>query len=296
MTDSVTVTDQRAPERASNRSGWIAFAGIALLIAALVVLRRSLSLDSGDVALVIAWGSLPLLTLSGISAGAAAGMWAVHVFGRVPRIAASVLAGSATGVLASAAVFMLRGVPSSAILVLALALALSGALGGAIAAIRPAEIARGGVPATLAALLLFFVVAFNSSWLLPLFGADGTAAGNHSANGLLAGAQALLIGLISGFVAYFTIRRSGAACRWPVYMLAGGLPGLFYIVADLFTRVGTTRLLSLAVSDTTVDRLVSTDLGAGRINTGLVLFFVGAITAMIAFGRTLKPADPDSAG
>lgn len=290
MTDSVTVTDQHAPEHTPSRHGWIAFAGIALLIAALVVLRRSLSPGSGDVALVIAWGSLPLLTLSGISAGAAAGLWAVAVFNRVPRIAASVLAGSATGILASAAVFMLRGVPSSAILVLAAALALSGALGGAIAAIRPAEIARGGVPATLASLLLFFVVAFNSSWLLPLFGADGTAAGNHSANGLLAGAQALLIGLISGLVAYFTIRRSGATCRWPVYMLAGGLPGLFYIVADLFARIGTTRLLSLATADTTVDRLVSSDLGAGRINTGLVLFFVGAITAMIAFGRTLKPS------
>jgi hypothetical protein len=288
MTDSVTVTDRRAPERAAGRSGWIAFAGIALLIAALVVLRRSLSLDSGDVALVIAWGSLPLLTLSGISAGAAAGLWAAQLFHRVPRIAASVIAGSATGVLASAAVFMLRGVPSSAILVLALALALSGALGGAIAAIRPVEIARGGVPATLVALLLFFVVAFNSSWLLPLFGADGTAAGNRSANGLLAGAQALLIGLVSGFVAYFTIKRSRATCRWPVYMLAGGLPGLFYIIADLFTRIGTKQLLGLATADTTVDRLISGDLGAGRINTGLVLFFVGAITAMLAFGRTLK--------
>ncbi|HEX6682045.1 MAG TPA: hypothetical protein VF062_04590 [Candidatus Limnocylindrales bacterium] len=292
MTDSVTVadTDTEAPERATNRSGWIAFAGIALLVAALAILRRQLSLDTGDVALTIASGSLPLLTLSGISAGAAMGLWAVHFIQRVPRIAASVLAGSATGVLASAAVFMVRGIPSSALLVLALALALAGALGGAIAAIRPTAIPRAGVPATLVALLLSFVVAFNWSWLLPLFGADGTAAGNHSANGLLAGAQALLIGLVSGVFAFFSIRRSRASVRWPVYMVAGGMPGLLWIVADLFTRIGTTRLLSLASSDTTADRLLSGDMGAGRINTGLVLFFVGAVTAMVCFGRTLKPS------
>jgi len=290
MTDSVTVPDQRVPERATSRSGWIAFAGIALLIAALAILRRSLSIDTGDVALSIASGSLPMLTLSGISAGAAMGLWAVHFIRRVPRFAASVLAGSATGVLASASVLMVRGIPSSAVLVLALALALSGALGGAIAAIRPTEIPRAGVPATLVALVMFFVVAFNSSWLLPIFGADGTAAGIHSANGLLAGAQALLVGLVSGIVAYFSIRRSGAAVRWPIYLLAGGLPGLLWIVADLFTRVGTTRLLALASADPTGDRLFSSGLGAGRINTGLLLFFVGGLTAMIAFGRTLKPS------
>jgi hypothetical protein len=29
-------------------------------------------------------------------------------------------------------------------------------------------------------------------------------------------------------------------------------------------------------------------LGASRVNTGLALFFIGGLTAMIAFGRTLK--------
>lgn len=293
MTDSVAVPNQRAPERGTSHNGWIAFSGVALLVASLAILRRTLSLDTGDVALSIASGSLPLLTLSGISAGAATGLWAVLFIRRVPVIAASVLAGSATGVLASASVLMVRGIPSSAVLVLALALAVSGALGGAIAAIRPTEIAQAGVLATLVALGVSFVMAFNSSWLLPMFGADGTASGNHSANGLLAGAQALLVGLISGLVAFFSIRRRGVSVRWPVYMLAGGMPGLLWIVADLFTRVGTTRLLALAASDTTADRLFSSGLGAGRINTGLLMFFVGAFTAMIAFGRTLKP--PSSA-
>ena len=67
----------------------------------------------------------------------------------------------------------------------------------------------------------------------------------------------------------------------------GGLPGLLWIVGDLVTRVGTSRLLTLISSDASGDRLVQQGLGASRLNTGLVLFFIGAITAMVALGRTL---------
>jgi hypothetical protein len=266
---------------------------LTLLVVSLAILRRQLSLDGGDVALTIASGSLPLLTLSGISAGAAMGLWAVHqgFFRRVPRIAASVLAGSITGVLASASVFMVRDIPWAAVLVLALALALAGALGGLIAAVRPAAIPRAGIPATLVALVLYFVLAYNSSWLLPIFGGDGTPAGNYAANGLLAATQALVTGIVCGWIAYRSIRRSGEKLRWPTYMIAGGMPGLLWIVGDLFARVGTTRLFSLASSDTTVDRLYASGLGVGRIITGMLMFFAGALAAMIAFGRTLKPSD-----
>jgi hypothetical protein len=289
MTDSVTIADERTLAGRTHRNGWIAFAGIAMLVVSLAILRSSVSLDGGDVSLSVATVSLPQLTLSAIVAGIAMGLWAVHFFPRVRPTVASALAGCLTGALASAAVLMVRGIPSSAVLVLALALAVTGALGGLIAAIRPDVIPRGGVIATLVALLLFYVVAFNSSWLLRVFGDDGTAAGRLSANGLLAGAQALIVGILCGVIAFLTVRRSRQTVRWPAYLLAGGMPGLLWIVAEVFTRIGTARLLSLASSDSAADRIASAMAGAGRINTGLVLFFVGAVTAMILFGRTLKP-------
>ncbi|WP_162908084.1 hypothetical protein [Allorhizocola rhizosphaerae] len=299
MTSSETLTptppEETVDGKGSGGGGWLAFGGIAMLIASLTILRAyfSFSLQSGDLALSVASSALPLLTLAGISAGAAVGLWVVGRFSfslGYRRILATVASGSLTGALASASVLLIRGIPAEAAGVVALVLGLAGALGGALAAIRPQAIVRGGVAATLTALVLFFVVAFNSNWLLRLFGDDGTLAGREAANGLLAGAQALTIGLIGGLVAFFTMRRSGS--RWPAYLIAGGMPGLLWIVGDIVTRLGTAKLLTLAASDASGDRHIQQGLELGRINTGLVLFFVGAITAIIALGRTL-PRTPN---
>lgn len=281
---TASAADTAHTQRASSQGGWLAFGGIAMLIASLTILRRALGGDGGDLALSIAYSALPLLTLTGITAGAAVGLW---IFSRYGRTVLSVLAGAITGALASAAVLLVRGMPGGAVAVVATALALAGALGGALTIIRPIEVVRGGCAATLSALIIFMVVAFNSSWLLRAFGADGTDAGNRAANGWLAGTQALAVGLIGGLIAYWVLRRSKTTLGWPAYTLAGGMTGLLWIVADLFTRIGTARLLALTSADAAGDRLLQSGLGAGRINTGLVLFFVGAITAMIAFGRTL---------
>lgn len=284
MTEPATITRTAPGGSAAAPGGWLAFGGIAMLIVVLSILRRSLSLGTGDLALSTAYSSLPLLTISGITAGASVGLW---VFGRYGRTLFSVLAGAATGALASAAVLLVRGVPGAAVAVMAAVLALAGAIGGVLTAIRPIEIVRGGITATLMALLVFFLVAFNSSWLLRVFGDDGTQAARESANGLLAGAQALTVGILGGLIAFWVIRRSRATVRWPAYLLAGGMTGLLWIVGDLVTRIGTARLLALATSDTAGDQAFQRGLEYARINTGLVLFFVGAITAMIAFGRTL---------
>ncbi len=288
MTKSATLQPSPPTPAREAGGGWLAFAGIALLIGVLTVLRRQLALGGGDLALSSASSALPLLTIAGIAAGAAVGLWVVGRFsfsGGGQRTAATVAAGSVTGAMASASVLLIRGIPAEAAGVMALVLGVAGALGGALASVRPQPIVRGGIVATLTALVLFFVVAFNSNWLLRLFGDDGTLTGRESANGLLAGAQALTVGLVCGLVAFFTIRRSGV--RWPAYLLAGGMPGLLWIVGDIVTRLGTAKLLTLAASDPAGDRQIHQSLELGRINTGLVLFFVGAITAIIALGRTL---------
>jgi hypothetical protein len=273
------------------RGGWLAFVAVAWLVLVLAALRKSLVPDSGDLALAMAAGSLLQLTLAGILAGAAMGLWAAGQLTRFPRPLVTSVAGLVTGVLASLAVLFVRGMPSGAIWVLALALGLAGAIGGGLSVVRPAVMVRAGVIATLVNLAFFNVMQFNSSWLLEVFGADGTDAGNKAAGGYLSFTQAALAGLLGGYLAYRVVRRSGLTLRWPSYLLAGGIPGLLWIVGDIITRVGVARLLTLASVDPDGDKVIMHSLGASRINTGLMLFFVGGLTAMIAFGRTLKPRE-----
>lgn len=269
--------------------GWLAFAAVAWLVLVLAALRKSLIPDSGDLALATAATALLQLTLAGMVAGGAMGVWASGQVTRFPRAVVTVAAGLLTGVLASVAVLFVRGMPTGAIWVLALALGLAGAIGGGLSAIRPQGIVYAGVLATLVSLVLFNVLQLNSSWLLKVFGADGTDAGNQAAGGYLAFTQALVVGLIGGYLAYRLVRRTApSTVRWPFYLLAGGIPGLLWIVGDVITRIGVARLLTLASADPNGDRQIMASLGASRINTGLMLFFIGGLTAMIAFGRTLK--------
>jgi hypothetical protein len=291
MTSSLSSTaespgTQKNEKRA--RGGWLAFAAVAWLVLVLAALRKSLAPGSGDLALATAAGSLLQLTLAGIVAGAAMGLWAAAQFTRFPRPLVTVLAGLCTGVLASLAVLFVRGIPAEAMWVLALALGIAGAIGGALSALRPGTIVRAGVIATLVNLAFFNVMQLNSSRLLKIFGADGTDAGNQAAAGYLSFTQALLAGALGGYIAYRVVRASGLALRWPHYLLAGGIPGLLWIVGDLITRIGVARLFTLASVDPDGDKVIMHSLGSSRINTGLVLFFVGGLIAMIAFGRTLK--------
>jgi MFS family permease len=277
------------------RGGWLAFAAVLWLIAVLTIVRNFLAPTSGDIALAAAATSLLQLTLAGILAGAAVGIWVSGQVAartsRVPRQVVTVAAGLITGALASASVLLVRGMPANAVWVLALILGFAGAVGGALSMIQPQIIVTAAVVATLVNVFLFNVMQVNSDWLLPIFGANGTAAADQAASGYLSAVQALVAGLIGGYVAYRVVRRearlAGVTPRWPLYLLAGGLPGLLWIVGDLVTRIGTARLLTLVSSDAAGDRLVQEGLGASRLNTGLVLFFIGAITAMVAFGRKL---------
>jgi hypothetical protein len=271
------------------RGGWLAFAALAWLVLVLAVLRRSLIPHSGDLALATAASALLQLTLAGMVAGGAAGLWAAGRFTRPPRALVTVGAGLLTGALASVAVLFVQGMPTGAVRVLAFVLSLAGAAGGGLSALRPNAIVYAGVLATLVDLVFFNVMQLNSSWLLRVFGADGTSAGDKAAGGYLSLTQALVAGLLGGFVAYLVVRRfSNGTVRWPLYLLAGGIPGLLWIAGDIVTRMGVSRLLTLASADPAGDRLIIQGLGASRINTGLVLFFVGGLTSMIAFGRTLK--------
>jgi hypothetical protein len=66
------------------------------------------------------------------------------------------------------------------------------------------------------------------------------------------------------------------------------------LLAEGITRIGGGPLLRLASSVSDADRAFLLDAGTARVKYGLIVFFLGAIIAMIAFGRTL-PKRPRSA-
>lgn len=289
--------------RIPSTTGWLAFSALGWLVVALLFYRTSFNGgDGGDSSLVLAAVALPRVVQASLVAGAAVGLWSTLALGRrkpwadqgAGRWAVSTAAGLLTGTLASGAVLLAYGMSARAVGVVAIAVGVAGALGGALGAIRPARILAAGLSAALAVFIFLNSMALFSTPLLEAFGSGETAADRYAANGLLAGTIALVAGLIAGIVAYWRIRRAGARSgdtpKWPVYLAAGAASGVLLIVAEFCTRLGVSQLLSLASGDITGDEWFQSISAASRLNTGLVVLFVGAITTIVAYGRTLPKA------
>ncbi|TDC72905.1 hypothetical protein E1193_26735 [Micromonospora sp. KC606] len=176
-------------------------------------------------------------------------------------------------------------------------------IGAAIAGARTAAPVGAIVTATLGTLL--FVVAFSRARdpLFALFGADGSQASLVDAAKWVSRTESLLAGLLAGLLAfgYLTwarrraVRRDPATpvSRWPVYLAAGAGPGLLLLLTEVIIRVGGRTLLDLAGALSEADAVAQTSLGTSRIDNGIWMLFVGALTTLILFGRTLNPARLD---
>ncbi|BCJ70873.1 hypothetical protein CS0771_04170 [Catellatospora sp. IY07-71] len=311
MTEPATATSAQqrtagpgAPDGAHRPSptGWLAFSALAWLLVALLFYRTAFTGAEGDYNLVLASLLLPLVVQASLVAGAAVGLWSTLALGRrrqwadrgAGRWAVGIAAGLLTGAVASGAVLLAYGMSARAVGVVAIAMGASGALGGALGAVRPARILAAGLTGALAVLVFLNVMALFSTPLLDAFGGGDTAADRYEANGLLAGSLAVIAGLIAGFLAYTRLRRAakraGDSPSWPVYLAAGAAAGIMLSVAELAVRLGVAQLLALASADITADAEILDFIAASRRNTGLVVLFVGAITAIIAYGRSLpKP-------
>lgn len=176
-------------------------------------------------------------------------------------------------------------------------------IGGALAGARDAAPVGAVVTAALGTLL--FVVAFSRARdpLFDLFGADGSQASLVSAAKWVSRTESLLAGVLAGLLAFgylaWARRRAlrhdpaAPALRWPAYLVAGAGPGLLLLLAEVIIRVGGRSLLDLAGALSEADAVAQTSLGTSRVDNGIWVLFVGALTALIAFGRTLGPARRD---
>lgn len=294
--------------------GWLA--AVALVWLAVMLRSVQVSLASGgDGALGIteaAFG-LPAVVSAGLVGGAAAGLAARRLIGtrrlagarlaarsagRTARFTAALVAALVTG--AAATGFVLLTYPVSAVRpVIAGTIAAGAAIGGAVAGVRAGAVVGAVVTASLGVLVLTVIRELFKGELLTLFGAGDTPASVLEAQRWMANATSLAGGLVAGLIAFgylrFAVRRAGAAgtVRWPAYLVAGAGVGAMMLLTEGITRIGGGRVLALAGSVSESDRAFQDLANASRINAGLMVFFVGALTALIAFGRTLRPpAEP----
>ncbi|WP_405094547.1 hypothetical protein [Micromonospora sp. NBC_01412] len=266
------------------------------------------SAEAGVTAISLSAFALPGVISAALVTGAAVALAATNLLARrgAERVTLRFAVAVGTGVLvglAAALVINLTYFDNATTNVIAGTTAAAAIIGGAVAGAGNARVAGAIVAAALGALV--FVVAFSRARdpLFDLFGAGDTQESMVGAAKWVSRSESLLAGLLAGLLAfgYLTWARRRAerhdpaspAPRWPGYLLAGTGPGLLLLLAEIIIRVGGRSLLDLAGALSEADAVAQTSLGTSRIDNGIWVLFVGALTALIAFGRTLGPAPGD---
>lgn len=283
---------------------WLAVPAVIWLALALRSVLVSLRTDSVLGAVEAAIG-LPALISAALVGGAAVGLAAARFLaprlhrGSATRFAVALGAGLLTGVASAATVVVGYDAGESTVMVLGAVVAAGATIGGGLAGVRASAVVAAGVAGSLVVFLLTFGRGLFDSELLALFGADTSPISRVDAQQRLVWVGSAVDGLLAGVVAFLFLRRAGRRSvtppRWPAYLAAGGGAGAALLLTEVITQVGGARLLDLARSISEIDDLVQDLATQARLNSALIVLFLGALTAMILFGRTLGPAaaDPD---
>jgi iron complex transport system permease protein len=168
-------------------------------------------------------------------------------------------------------------------------------IGGALAGFRAPRVLAAVCWASIAVFAVGVLLNFVP-WLR-LFGSGSSTSSQFGAASWFSLTQRVLGGLAAGYVSYRSLRRArrdGADVRWPWYALAGAGPGLLLVLAEALARTAGARVLELAGKVSELETTVQQMLSGSRLNTALIVMFLGAITAIIAVGRTMGPAPDES--
>lgn len=232
--------------------------------------------------------ALPGAVTASLVAGAAVALFLVgrlRTLGTSARFAVCIGTGLALGALGAVSIITIN-TEGWVYAVVGGTIAAAATIGGALAGLRVPQVVAAVCWAALAVFLVGFVLNFLQSPLLSLFGSGTTSASQTSAAGWFSFTQSVLSGLTAGLVPYFLLRRRPPA--WPFYALAGAGPGLLLVLTEGLARTAGARVLDLAGKVSVLETTVQQMLGGSRLNNALIVLFVGAISAIIAVGRTLK--------
>ncbi|WP_433301196.1 hypothetical protein ACQP2F_05385 [Actinoplanes sp. CA-030573] len=175
-------------------------------------------------------------------------------------------------------------------------IAAAATIGGALAGFRQPRVLSAVGWASIGVFLVGFLLNIFQNPVLKALGSGSTDSSQASAAQWFTFLQAVLSGLAAGLIAYGILRRlrrraSGVDVPWPFYALAGAGPGLLLVVGEGLTRTAGARVLDLAGKVSELELAVQQMLSGARFNSALIILFVGAISAAIAVGRTIKPAE-----
>ncbi|MBO4209402.1 hypothetical protein [Micromonospora echinofusca] len=259
--------------------------------------------EVGAIAITLAANALPVVVAAALVTGAAVALVVANLLTRrgmlrpTPRFTATTATGLVVGVL-GALVVTLTFSAGSASMVLAGTTAAAATVGGAVAGTRLTAAVGALVSAALAVFAVVLVLSLFNGQLLSLFGAGETQVSQFNAARWVSRLASLTAGLVAGLVAFGYLRRAhrrGAApdLRWPAYLLAGAGPGLVLLVTEVIIRIGGGSVLNLAGALSEADGIAQRVLSGSRIDHAIGVLFVGALTTLIAFGRTLGPRPED---
>ncbi|WP_326560841.1 hypothetical protein [Micromonospora sp. NBC_01796] len=263
------------------------------------------SSDINSIVIAMAALALPGLISASMVGGAAAAVVAANLLTRrgvhrsTPRFAAAVGAGLLVGLLAALTVTLSYG-DGDSITVLAGTVAAAATVGGIAGGVRAVPVVGAVVAAGLTVFVINTALNIFKDPLLSLYGYGDTDQSQTNALEWFSRTGSIGGGLVAGLLVFFYLglaRRRTLALnpraslpRWPAYLVAGAGPGLLLLAAELLTQTAGARLLAAAGSLSEVDRGLQDQLSEYRSNQALWVLFVGALTALIAFGRTLRPA------
>ncbi|MFI5890838.1 hypothetical protein ACIA5D_12050 [Actinoplanes sp. NPDC051513] len=179
-------------------------------------------------------------------------------------------------------------------------IAAAATIGGALAGFRQPRVLAAACWAAIGVFLVGFVLNFFQNPVLRALGSGDSQASQTNAAQWFTFLQSFLSGLAAGFIAYGVLRRTrrrttAGDVAWPMYALAGGGPGLLLVVGEGLTRTAGSRVLELAGKVSELELTVQQMLSGARFNSALIVLFVGAISATVAVGRTIRPATTDEA-
>ena len=257
--------------------------------------------EFAEIAITVAANAVPVLAQGALVAGLGAGLLAGDLLVRRGRTGASTrfLAATGAGLLVgtvAALTVHFSYYSGTANMVLAGTTVAAATIGGALAGFLVAPAAGAVAAGTLTAYLMVLALSLFTDNLRSLFGAGESQESQVAAAQWVSRTSSVTAGLAAGLVVFaylrWSLRRAGAHGRslgLPPYLLAGAGTGLLLLIAEAITQFGGRSILDVAGSLSEADSIVQRVIGGSRWDHAIIVLFVGALTAVIAYGRTLEP-------
>lgn len=255
-------------------------------------------LASNEGAVVVLALSLSGFFLGGFFAGTVMGLiwgeWSTHAKGPAAYLSRPFMALFGALLVAMAAgvtVFLLfLNAPGVAGL-LSGSLALSIVIGGCLGITKRSNPIAAGVVAFVPLLLLMAIRGYAMDPIFNLLedmGDFDRLTGYQASQTILN----LVAGIICGLVAFTFLLSKRGGTLW-THMVAGGIPGVIWLTAEIFNGITGHLLLNLVADLSILDQATRHIALEAQLNGALTVLFAGATTAVLAFGLLLPKANEE---